>query len=153
MGFSRGILAVVIVGVLVGCSATAVPLDPVWVSGVDPASRPGFLDTEQLPDDVPAGGLDGLPIDPASTRFQGEYGGSQYFLGTGHDGLSVYTLINDPNDPTSWAAGTGGGGNSPVGTGPWIGDDDDTLLVYLPQGTDNPPEGWDVFSEWMVIRS
>lgn len=141
----------VVAGVLSGCSASA-PVDPlaeVMASDVDPRTPPAFLDSPQLEADVLPGDGAISGIEPDSTRYQGEWGGRDIYLGV--SGTSTVNLVTvDPSETKSWSVGSSTG-NSPLGTSAW--DDDDVTLVYLPQGSASAPEGWEAFSPYMIARA
>lgn len=117
-------------------------------SDVDPSSPPGFLATEQRPIDrlsdemVTIGNLD-----PASSRFQGEWKGRQYFLAVqGDNGVHVVNGI--AGDDRSWGV-WGGAGNAVLGSS----DGDGTLTMqYLPQGTSVIPDGWTALSAFLIVK-
>jgi hypothetical protein len=131
---------------LTGCSSLAGGSgDELVTSNVDRSTVPGFVSEKQVERDV----IDGfdvteLGIDPATTRYQGEWDGQDVYLGiTGGSAVQVVTVSLD--NPEEWWSGTSVG-NSVLGLG------DPVTLQYLPQGTEVVPDGWRAMSGWMMIR-
>src|ERR1700750_3064121 len=72
-------------------------------------SLPAFLaSTQSNADLLPSGVADAIAIDPASTRYQGNWDGHQVFLAVkGTDSVCLVTAV--PGDDTSWKTGCGAG--------------------------------------------
>jgi hypothetical protein len=139
-------------GALAGCAgtpiATQLELQRLLVSEVDPSSAPTFLETEQQASDVIPVELAG--IGPETTRYQGEWEGRHIYLGVGGTS-TVYVISMNPDDPSDWGAGSSIG-NTPIGLSPWL-DGEEVGLIYLPQGPAPTPDGWEAFSDFMIVRS
>jgi hypothetical protein len=142
---------------LVGCASPIVIDDPehaLVTSTVDARSVPGFVADEQRPDDVITDfDVAGLGVDPASTRYQGEWTDvgylpdvNRFHVYLGVAGKYTVHVITVPVDrPEEWGSGSSSG-NSVIGLG------DPTTLQYLPHGSSSAPEGWHSLSEWMIVK-
>ncbi len=138
-----------------GCAAIpgAVTIPETWhvdrlvTSDVDPRSIPGFVNDPQTEIDMIAD-LPFTDIDPASIRYQGEWEGTNIYLGvTGTATARFITLLPDVSE--GWGA-SGSFGNVVHGLG--TGLDGEMNVQYLPHGTAEPPEGWIALSDWIIVR-
>ena len=143
----RSLVCVLLVAALLtGCGSIARDSgDKLVTSDVDRSTVPGFVVEEQDQRDVIDDfDVTGLGVDPATTRYQGQWHGRDIYLGVAGD-FTVYVLNASLENPEDWGSGSSVG-NSVLGMG------DPVSLQYLPQGTAVVPDGWRALSDWMIIR-
>ena len=141
--------------ILSGCALGAgnqLPAEDLVVSTISSNSTPGFVSEPQRVDDV----VDEIDVtsagvDLGSIRFQGEWGGKEIFLGVSGEN-TVNLIVGADSEPTEWGTGKSIG-NSVIGTNTdWADKTGRTTVQYIPQGTQNVPEGWFALSNWIIVR-
>ena len=141
---------------LSGCAVdggTALPVDDLVVSTVPSSSVPDFLaEAQDESDIVDEFDVTSFGVAVNSIRFQGEWGGREIFLGVSGE-ATVNFLVGVDDEPTEWGVGRSIG-NSVIGTNTdWLDQTGRTTVQYLPQGTEEVPEGWSALSDWVIVRS
>src|SRR4051812_897625 len=109
-------------------------------------SHPAFMASEQSEADrLPDGVADRIQVDPASTRYQGDWDGRRIFLGIKGAG-SVCLVMAATGDDNSWTAGCGDGDGVVTDELP-----DGATAKYLPMVTNAAPEGWTRLSDFVFV--
>lgn len=155
----RGFLTfVAAVALLSGCTAappapeeTPATLPTLIPTTVDPETTPGFLlDPEDQDHPLPAAVADANGVDVEFARYQGELGGDAVYLSVVKPG-DVIMLTFEVAEPGTGGSGTTAG-NSPMGISVGEPGGDRWMLQYLPQGTEELPDGWTALSTWVASR-
>lgn len=123
-------------------------LHPLYLSDVDPASTPAFLDEVQRLDDILPLLASHVGVEAASTRYQGEWRAHDVYLAVAHDNI-VHVITIPHQEPADWATASSFGN---VVIGATAAGEKEIGLLYLPQGTSSVPAGWRAFSRFMIAR-
>lgn len=122
---------------LSSCSSASSPVIRASATPSPTMSVPAFLEIGQQGADVlPDGVASRVDIAAESTRYQGDWGGREVFLGLKNNS-SVCLIAGTANDPSSWEAGCGDGNEVVTWKSP-SGD----VVKYLPMTSSAIPEGW-----------
>jgi hypothetical protein len=129
---------------LSSCAPSSSPATEHTVQPTPTVSRPAFLlgdqdDADVLPENI----ADTVKVDPASTRFQGNWDGQQVYLGL-KNSSSVCLITGVAGDDSSWAAGCGAGNEIVTDQLP-----DGGIVKYLPMTTSAAPAGWTRLSAYV----
>ncbi len=110
------------------------------------ASQPAFLATDQLDADrLPDGVAERMNVDPASSRYEGDWDQRHIYLARQSDD-SVCLLSSPLDDPTAWRSGCGA--SNGVVT---VQFSDGGTVKYLPITSSATPAGWTRLSDYVFV--
>jgi hypothetical protein len=123
-------------------------IHPLYLSDVDPSSTPAFMSDVQRLDDILPLFAGEVAVDPASTRYQGEWEGRDVYLAVAHG--NIVHVVSIPHENCEKWEDRSSFGNVVIGISAHA--EEEPTLLYLPHGTDAVPAGWRALSSYVITR-